>query len=241
MRHVFLCLALLFILTNCTEPTYETGSLPEESEMPGSFPPPPPPPTDNQSPEDLMAPEESAANEDQEMDNLLANLKSYPIAYETPHLAQQGTAFDVTLAIDGSGDDSAIEGLPGRQNITENTARLSKLVEAKLSGAAFEIQSANAATQHLLPHRETVWRWTVMPHQAGKHDLYLEIFANVDGDTAVMLESFSDVIDVEITKAENKPRFMEDARLYISVFGGLVSLLLGMIALKGHLNNRRKD
>ncbi len=171
---------------------------------------------------------------------LLADLRQYPIAYETPEIATTGEAFDVTLAIDASGDDSALEGLPAKARIVESQARLSKDVEATLSGAAFDIELTTSRRQTLSPLRESVWRWSVTPRSAGEHSLFLEIHALLGPEQTMLLESYSDVITVSVSKADDGSR-AENLRTYISILGGIISILLGLIALKAHYNNRGKD
>ena len=47
-------------------------------------------------------------------ESFVETLKSVPVAHETPSSAEYKRAFDVTLAIDSTGDDTAADALPGR-------------------------------------------------------------------------------------------------------------------------------
>lgn len=169
----------------------------------------------------------------------VSELKSYPIAYETPSEGKIGEAFEVVLAIDATGDDSAIEGLPGQNIIVESQAKLSKTVEATLSGAAFDIKLMNKDRQRLSPYAESTWRWSVTPKQAGSHTLYLEIHAVVGEGESMLLQSFADEISVSVSHQGAFFGISADTlRTYIGIVGGTISAIVGLIALIGFI--RRK-
>ena len=190
--------------------------------LPGAGPAPPP-----------SAPPAQASE-----DAYLDQLRSYPIAYEFPSEGQQGTAFEVTLAIDATGDDSAVEGLPQKDIVVEAAANLSRTVEATLSGAAFDIKLTNKERQRLSPIRESVWRWSVTPLQAGEHVLYLELHAVVGDDETVLLESYADNINVNVSAVKPAGSRTDLIRNIISIIGGVISITLGAIALIGHIRKR---
>jgi len=72
--------------------------------------------------------------------SVIDSLQSVPIAHETPSKAKFGLPFEVTVAIDATGDDSAADALPGNGNIVENTAQISSTVRASISGSSFDVQ-----------------------------------------------------------------------------------------------------
>ena len=232
---VFLYLCALILAACSDQPkdqTCETSSMMEDSVTEASTPAPPP--TEETPDTPIDAGEVSNVEEDP-----LAGLKLLPIAYETPNEATSGVPFDVTLAIDASGDDSAVEGLPGTERVEEAMARLSKEVEATLSGASFDIKLTTSARQTLSPVRESVWRWSVTPLSPGEQNLYLEIHALVGPDQTMMLESYSDLITVAVAKS-SAGLSADSVRTYISILGGIISIILGSIALMAHLKNRKK-
>lgn len=225
-------MALFVLLSACS--AQETGSTP---------PPPPPAPIEQPSPAQAMieqAKKRAQARVEEQVAVELDAMRQYPIAYETPSVAVMGTPFNVTLAIDATGDSSAVEGLPGQEIIVESQALLSKDVEASLSGAAFEIIPTTSARQTLSPMRESVWRWSVTPLSAGDHNLFLELHALVGPDQTMLLESYSDLISVSVAPETNASNRADNIRTYVSIFGGLISILLGLIALNTHFKNRKK-
>ncbi|MAN46299.1 MAG: hypothetical protein CMF04_08880 [Hyphomonas sp.] len=157
-------------------------------------------------------------------------LKTVPVAHETPSTAEYKRAFDVTLAIDSTGDDSAADALPGRGNIIEGEAKVSDRVEARLSGANFEIVPMSPDVQSLSPLTENVWRWSVTPLSAGSHDLVFEIYA-IDEDTVTPLRTFRDTVTVQVSGLNRAIAFADQANPLFVLLGGLGSAIAGLIGV----------
>ena len=100
-------------------------------------------------------------------ESFIDKLKTVPVAHETPPSAEYKRAFDVTFAIDATGDTTAADALPGRGVIQEGEARVSDRVEVRLSGAAFTINPTSPPVQSLSPLTENTWRWSVTALSAG--------------------------------------------------------------------------
>ncbi|MDX1292204.1 MAG: hypothetical protein R3265_05275 [Hyphomonas sp.] len=163
-------------------------------------------------------------------ESFVETLKSVPVAHETPATAEYKRAFDVTLAIDSTGDDTAVDALPGRGNVVEGTALVSDRVEARLSGANFEIIPMSPEIQALSPLTENVWRWSVLPLSAGSHDLVFEIYA-IDEDTVVPLRTFRDTVTVQVSGINRAIAFADQANPLFVLLGGLGSAIAGLIGL----------
>ncbi|MEL7453817.1 MAG: hypothetical protein AAGJ50_10660 [Pseudomonadota bacterium] len=162
--------------------------------------------------------------------SLMDRLETVPIAYETPPLASFGRAFDVTLSIDGTGDTSAISGLPGVGQVTEAEARVSDRVKATLIGSAFTIEGQSPETQLLSPETENVWRWRATPNEGGEHPLIIEIFA-LDGDEALPVRTFSDTVVVEVSRLDQAITLANAANPIVMVLGGIGSALAGLFGV----------
>ncbi|MBR9806571.1 hypothetical protein [Hyphomonas pacifica] len=162
--------------------------------------------------------------------DFIENLKTVPVAHETPSTAEYKRAFDVTLAIDSTGDDSAADALPGRGNIIEGEAKVSDRVEARLSGANFEIVPMSPDVQSLSPLTENVWRWSVTPLSAGSHDLVFEIYA-IDEDTVTPLRTFRDTVTVQVSGLNRAIAFADQANPLFVLLGGLGSAIAGLIGV----------
>lgn len=158
----------------------------------------------------------------------LETLQTVPVAHETPTSAEYKRAFDVTLAIDATGDDTAADALPGRGNIVTGEARVSDRVEARVSGANFEIVPMSPAIQSLSPLTENVWRWSVMPLSAGDHDLVFEIYA-IDQDTVVPLRTFRNTVTVQVSGINRAIAFADQANPLFVLLGGLGSAIAGLL------------
>lgn len=163
-------------------------------------------------------------------ESFVETLKSVPVAHETPSKAEYKRAFDVTLAIDSTGDETAVDALPGRGNVIEGEALVSDRVEARLSGANFEIVSMSPEVQALSPLTENVWRWSVLPLTAGSHDLVFEIYA-IDEDAVVPLRTFRDTVTVEVSGINRAIAFADQANPLFVLLGGLGSAIAGLIGV----------
>ena len=163
-------------------------------------------------------------------ESFVETLKSVPVAHETPSSAEYKRAFDVTLAIDSTGDDTAVDALPGRGNVIEGEALVSDRVEARLSGANFEIVSMSPEVQALSPLTENVWRWSVLPLTAGSHDLVFEIYA-IDEDAVVPLRTFRDTVTVQVSGINRAIAFADQANPLFVLLGGLGSAIAGLIGV----------
>lgn len=159
--------------------------------------------------------------------DLMDRLQTVPIAHETPETAQYGKSFEVTVAIDATGDATAADALPGTGIITEGTARVTDSVQAIVTGAAFEIEALSPDVQELSPITENLWRWKVMPVENGSQDLTIEIFAMV-GDKALPVRTYRDTVAVEISRMRQAVEMAQDANPLAMVLGGIGSVLAGL-------------
>ena len=168
------------------------------------------------------------------------SLISVPIAHETPSSAEYKRAFNVTLAIDATGeeDNSAADALPGTGNVVEGTARVSDRVEVRLIGASFDIIDKSPAIQSLSPVNENTWRWSVTPLTAGSHDLVFEVYA-VDQDNVVPLRTFTDKVTVEVSGINQIVAFADQANPMFVLLGGVGSALGGLFGAFSFFKRRK--
>lgn len=163
-------------------------------------------------------------------ESFIDKLKTVPVAHETPRSAEYKRAFDVTFAIDATGDATAVDALPGRGVVEEGTARVSDRVEVRLSGAAFSITPTSPPVQSLSPLTENTWRWSVSALSAGDHDLTFEIFA-VDADEIVPLRTYRDTVTVKVSGLNRAIAFADQANPLFVLLGGLGSILAGVLGV----------
>jgi hypothetical protein len=156
-------------------------------------------------------------------------LRTVPVAHETPRSAEYKRAFNVTFAIDATGDTTAADALPGRGVIEESEAKVSGRVGVRLSGAAFSIVAASPPVQTLSPMTENTWRWSVTPLSAGDHDLVFEVFA-IDSGAVTPLRTFQDTVTVKVSGLNRAIAFADQANPLFVLLGGLGSALAGLFA-----------
>jgi hypothetical protein len=156
-------------------------------------------------------------------------LQTVPVAHETPLSAEYKRAFDVTFAIDATGDTTAANALPGKGVVEEGEAKVSERVEVRLSGANFNIVSTSPPVQSLSPLTENTWRWSVTALSAGEHDLTFEIFA-IDSDAVTPLRTYRDTVTVKVSGLNRAIAFADQANPLFVLLGGLGSALAGLFA-----------
>ena len=154
-------------------------------------------------------------------------LKTVPVAHETPRTAEYKRQFNVTFAIDATGDKTAADALPGRGMIAEGEAKVSDRVEVRLSGAGFEIVETSPGIQKLSPITENTWRWAVTPMTAGEQDLTFEIFA-IDTDSVTPLRTYRDTVTVKVSGINRAIAFADQANPLFVLLGGLGSAIAGL-------------
>ena len=153
-------------------------------------------------------------------------LRRVPIAHETPTEASFGQPFDVTLAIDATGAESAIGALRGRSEAVEGTAQVGLDVRAALIGTAFDIEALSPEDQAISTLTANTWRWKVTPIANGEHDLVLEIYA-LRGDRALPVRTFQDQVTVKVSALRQAITMAKTANPLFMVIGGIGSVLGG--------------
>jgi len=153
-------------------------------------------------------------------------LREVPIAHETPDLAVIGEAFEVTLAIDATGAESAARVLPGRGDVVAGSAMVGREAKALLSGANFDIEPLSPDLQALSEFAANTWRWRVTAEAAGPQDLVLDIFA-MDGGSALPVHSFRDTVTIQVSTVGRLVRAANEANPLVVLLGGIGSILGG--------------
>lgn len=169
--------------------------------------------------------------------DVMSALRTVPIAHETPSKAQFGREFTVTLALDATGDDTAIDALSGRGNIVEGEAQISSSMTALVSGETFDVRAITPETQLISPVTENVWRWKVTPTAVGSQELVIELFANLDGQ-ALPLRTFRDEVEVDVSRIGQAIAIARSVSPITVVAGGIGSLLAGLFGFVGFFRRR---
>ncbi len=115
-------------------------------------------------------------------------LRTYgSIAFNTPAEMFRGRAHVIQLLLDPTEIDpevlerSIVE--PG--GVESATIRISDTVEAKLTGATFDIRAVTPEVQAISGEEATEWRWEIIPREPGTHRLFLTINALIPSDDGV--------------------------------------------------------
>jgi hypothetical protein len=169
--------------------------------------------------------------------DVMSALRTVPIAHETPSTAQFGREFTVTLAVDATGDDTAVDALSGNGNVVEGEAQISSSMTALVSGETFEVRAITPETQLISPVTENVWRWKVTPTAVGSQELVVELFANIDGQ-ALPLRTFRDEVQVDVSRIGQVIAIAKSVSPITVVAGGIGSLLAGLFGFVGFFRRR---
>lgn len=162
--------------------------------------------------------------------DVVDRLRTVPIAHETPSRARFNRAFEVTVAIDATGDDTAADALPGRGNVVEGEAQVAAKAQATLSGSAFEIELVSPSVQTISHVTENVWRWRVTPLETGMQELRIELFALEDND-ALPVRTFTDRVEVRVSRLGQVLATADSLDPVFMILGGAGSLLAGLFGV----------
>lgn len=162
--------------------------------------------------------------------DMLSRLRTVPIAHETPSQAKFNRAFEVTVAIDATGDDSAADALPGEGNIVEGEAQVLDKAQATLTGSAFEIELVSPSIQTISPVTENIWRWRVTPLETGMQELRIELFA-LENNEALPIRTFTDRVEVRVSRLGQVLATADSLDPVFMILGGAGSLLAGLFGV----------
>lgn len=162
--------------------------------------------------------------------SMMSRLRNVPIAHETPSSARYNRSFEVTVAIDATGDATAADALPGSGNVVEGEAQVLEKAQAILSGSAFDIVSISPAIQTVSTATENVWRWKVTPLETGMQTLRIELFA-LENNEALPIRTFSDNVEVKVSRLGQVIAAADQFDPLFMVLGGIGSLLAGLFGV----------
>lgn len=162
--------------------------------------------------------------------SMMSRLRNVPIAHETPSSARYNRSFEVTVALDATGDTTAADALPGDGNIVEGEAQVLEKAQAILSGPAFDIQPISPSIQTVSTVTENVWRWKVTPLETGMQTLRIELFA-LENNEALPIRTFSDNVEVKVSRLGQVIAAADQFDPLFMVLGGIGSLLAGLFGV----------
>lgn len=163
-------------------------------------------------------------------------LRTVPIAYETPKTAAFNSTFTVTLSLDARENaTTAIGGLSGSSNtnVAEADVQVSNRVTANLVGLdqAFEVVPEFSEPQRLSTSTESVWRWKVTPLKSGSQRLEFEIYAIDENDDRQRIVSFKDTVTVEVSRIGQAMFLAQQYNPIVVILAGFGSLLAGIFGV----------
>lgn len=137
------------------------------------------------------------------VDMLLNNLKFGSIAFNVPANVNIEDSFQIQLILSLAADSEKLKLSIIEEGEKEGaTVKVSNRMEARLTGAKFQIATITPEIQAVSEISETVWRWEIFPKEEGKHKLHLAMlaFVEIDGNnTPRTVTTFHKIIIVDVT------------------------------------------
>lgn len=148
---------------------------------------------------------DALAEETGEVDALLARLRVGNIAFNAPQTINISETIRVRALVSPDESTATLQAqidAPGEKVVAP--LKISKLMEARLSGEGFRIVPISSARQ-AVGSGITTWEWEVTPEEEGRHRLTLSLdaFVRMDGQSvAKTLRTFDHPIDVQVTATQ---------------------------------------
>jgi hypothetical protein len=151
--------------------------------------------------------------ETDEVDALLDRLRVGNIAFNAPQTINISETIRVRALVSPDAAAATLQAqvaAPGEQVVAP--LKISKLMEARLTGDGFRIVPITAA-QQAVGSGVTTWEWEVTPETAGRHRLTLTVdaFVRMDGQSvAKTLRTFDHPIEVQVTAGQRIGGWLEE-------------------------------
>ncbi len=203
-------LALLFAACGSREEAPETAPAP----APPATPAPAAPAASAARAPATPAPEARAEppNPHAAVDRALAALDSANVAFNSPGTVNlhETAQLELLLSLRKSVAELAaeIEAAGEREGAT---VKVSSRMEARLSGADFQITAITPEEQAVGSSDTVQWKWEIKPLAAGRHSVHLTLTALLSVDGAVTqraIRTFDKQIEVKVTLGQSVSRFL---------------------------------
>ena len=139
-------------------------------------------------------------------DAILDKLKLAAIAFSVPDIANIHDDIMVQLLIDPSKNETILaKELNSSNNAVVSKVLISKILDAKISAADFDIIKITPERQAIAETVPTEWLWELSATKPGVHDIHLTITAivEVEGVKAERhIKTFEKVVKIEITNKQ---------------------------------------
>lgn len=212
------------------------GSTPEP-EHPSVTPSPSPPPNATDGARDEAGTEETPESQSAKIDAYLDRLPSAAYTFNPPSPIKVAKPHTVYLWLDPSTTPEELAG-ELRETVPEDAARIesgetewSPIMEATLTGSAFEIEAVRPERQSVSSTQRTTWAWDVTATEVGKHlplHLTLNVILPADLGPPHTIKTLDRRIDVEVTLWWAFDHYFD--RYWKWLLGGLGTTLAGVIA-----------
>ena len=148
------------------------------------------------------------------IDNYLASMASANIAFNVPQTINlyETALIKLKLSLQKSIDELR-EALTAEGKREGAIVKVSNRMEARLTGANFQITAITSEEQAVGSIGEVEWKWEIKPTTSGKHNLHLTLTAlfSVDGEsTRKTIRTFDKTIEIEVTPAQLVLKFLEN-------------------------------
>jgi hypothetical protein len=146
------------------------------------------------------------ASDSDQVDHELRDLGNAQIAFNVPSAMKRDDTASVELLLDVRKTIEQLKRSVSYQGAREGAqVKYSDRMEARLSGAHFQITANDPEIQAVGSQKTVGWRWDVVPTSSGKLTLHLTLSAFIDvgqSESPTVVQTFDRVINVHVTAGE---------------------------------------
>ena len=168
------------------------------------------------------------------LEDVINSLKEADLKYNHPDSMYLGRKTQISLILETTGEDqsSELKGLNGQ--IKEGKSKVSRIMQAELSGASFKIEPSGPQKKTITSLAPVKWTWFVTPLEDGQQKrLNLELAAILREATRdlppVTIRTFKTEINVDVKwwdLALHKIKSLDPIYQLATAIGGIASALL---------------
>ncbi|WP_367111419.1 hypothetical protein [uncultured Psychrobacter sp.] len=136
-------------------------------------------------------------------DQIISELSKADVYFDHPKIMTYGEEEVIMLNINPNGvDEEKIKEIFDKYGESVESIIVSNRMKATLIAESFEVKELTTDIQAVSNNNDTTWKWSLLPHQPGNHNIHLALIAYIEinnRETPLPVISFDRTIKVEIS------------------------------------------